>query len=242
MKFPFSVSVIMPAFNESENLPNFVRDCTETLSEITNQYEIIVVDDCSKDKTQQVLEELQKSYPSLRTIRNEHNLGCHPSSLVGLKAASCEVLIMLPADGQIPTSNIPKFLSKIGDYDLVCSYRLNRADSFIRHLASRFYNMVLRFCFQINLHDTHSAIAVKKNVVQAIASKVQSSCAFAGCEFILRAITHGFCITEIEIVHTPRIAGKAKGANMRDAILTPVNLLQFLLTLWQISYPLKVQR
>lgn len=216
----------MPALNEAENLPNTIEECAKILSMLTSKYEIILVDDYSTDSTPQVLANLKMSYPCLHVISNKHNLGCHPSALVGFKAASCDISIFLPADGQIPLCNISRFLSKIGDYDLVCSYRHKRADSFFRHLASRLYNTVLRLCFGISLHDTHSAIAVKKEVVQAIVNEVQSPCAFAGCEFILRALKHGFKVTEIEIDHKPRTAGKATGVNLRDAIWTPLNLLQ----------------
>lgn len=232
MKFPFSISVIIPAFNETENLPNFLEECTQTLSSLTDQFEIIVVDDCSTDTTQSVLLNLQDTYPNLRIIRNERNIGCHPSTLVGLKAACNEVLIFLPADNQIPSGNIPRFLSKINDYDLVCSYRRQRIDNFFRRFASQLYNMLLCFCFGIDLHDTHSAIAVKQEVVKAIASEIQSPSAFAGCEFILRSLMKGFRVTEIEIDHLPRIHGKAKGANMRDAIRTPLNLMQLF---WEVK-------
>ena len=228
MKFPFSISVVMPAFNEAENLPDAIQKCVEALSTLTNQYEVIVIDDYSTDKTPEVLVNLKKIYPYLKTIRNKKNLGCHPSTLVGFKAATGKVLVFLPADQQIPPSNILQFLSKIDNYDLVCSYRRHRVDTLPRHLASRLYNTILRLCFGVSLHDTHSAIAVKKEVIQAIVNDVQSPSAFAGCELILRTLMRRFRVTEIEIDHSPRIAGKAKGANLRDAVLTPVNLLQLL--------------
>lgn len=232
----------MPAFNEAENLPDAVRGCIEVLSMLTDEYEVIVVDDCSTDETPKVLINLQKTYSCLRVIHNEKNLGCHPSSLVGLKEASGEVSIFLPADRQIPPSTISKFLETINTYDLVCSYRHQRVDALPRLIASRFYNLILHLCFGISLHDTHSAIAVKKNVVLAIIGKIQSSSSFAGCEFILRALMSGFRVTEIEIDHLPRIAGKATGANVRDAIRTPLNLLQFLWENRQMSFLLKAKR
>ena len=235
MKFSSSISVVMPAFNEAENLPDAIKECVEILSKIATQYDVTVVDDCSTDKTQSVLTTLQKIYPCLQIIRNKKNLGCHPSSLVGFKAALGEILILLPADKQIPSSNIPKFLNKIEAYDLVCSYRRQRADAFPRRFASHFYNIILRFCFGINLHDTHSAIAVKQKVVKAIINEVQSPSAFAACEFILRALMKGFLVTEIEIEHLPRVVGKAKGANFRDAFWTPINLLKFWLLNWHIK-------
>lgn len=226
MKFPFSVSVIMPAFNEAENLSGIVNDCAQALSALTLKYEVIVVDDCSTDSTNEVLKKLQETYPCLRTIRNENNLGCHPSTLIGLKAAVSDVLVFLPSDGQVPPSNIQKFLSKINSCDLVSSYRRERKDNFLRHFASRFYNFIVRSFFGITLSDTHSAIAVKKDVVNKITDKVKSKSAFAGCEFILQALAHGFQVSEIEVDHLPRMKGKAKGANFRDAILTPINLVQ----------------
>lgn len=229
----------MPAFNEAENLPTVIEECRRVLSKFTSKYEIIIIDDFSTDSTPQILTSLKMNYPCLQIISNKKNLGCHPSALVGLKAASCEISILLPADGQIPAHNISKFLSKIDNYDLVCSYRHKRADSFFRYLASRLYNIVLRLCFGISLHDTHSAIAIKKEVVQTIVNEVKSSCAFAGCEFILRALNHGFKVTEIEIDHKPRTAGKATGANLRDAIWTPLNLLRLLWELKQLPFLFK---
>lgn len=227
MKVPFSVSVVMPAFNEAENLPGAVDECVEILKETADKYEVIVVDDSSTDSTQEVLSSLQKLYPCLKVICNKENIGCHPSCLEGFKVASGEVFVFLPADRQIPSNNITSFLSKFPTYDLVCSYRYKRIDIFLRRLASTIYNLMLRICFGINLHDTHSAIAVKKSLVEGIIHKIKSNSAFSGCEFILRAITQGFKITEIEIEHLPRVKGKAKGANMRDAIWTPVNLIRF---------------
>lgn len=222
----------MPAFNEGENLPYAIQECIETLSKLTTKYEIIIIDDCSTDTTNEILANLQQSCPQLRVIHNKHNIGCHPSTMVGFKEAVCDVIIFLPADRQIPPSNISKFLTAIENYDLVCSYRKKRIDTTPRRLASRFYNLILRICFGTNLHDTHSGIAVKQKVARVIASEVQNQSAFAGCEFILRALIKGFRITEIEIEHSHRRAGKAKGANLRDAIRTPIELLRFL---WKVK-------
>ena len=137
------------------------------------------------------------------------------------------MLVFLPADGQVPARNISKFIENLSSYDLVCSYRRQREDTFFRRLASKLYNMILRLFFRINLHDTHSAIAVKKEVVKAIGDKIKSYSSFAGCEFILQTIKHGYKVTEIEVEHLSRKAGHATGANLKDAILTPINLLQF---------------
>lgn len=94
---------------------------------------------------------------------------------------------------------------------------------------------MLRLSFGINLYDTHSAIAVKREVVKALAGDVKSNCAFSGCELILLALSNGYKVTEIEVDHLPRTSGKEKGANLRDAIWTPVDLLKFLL---RIRFPL----
>ena len=227
MKSTFSISVIIPAFNEAMNLEAIVEDSNKNLMGLTSKYEIIVIDDLSMDSTKEKLSTLKKNYPCLRTIHNEHNLGCHPSCLVGFKVARNEMLVFLPADGQVPARNISKFIENLSSYDLVCSYRRQREDTFFRRLASKLYNMILRLFFRINLHDTHSAIAVKKEVVKAIGDKIKSYSSFAGCEFILQTIKHGYKVTEIEVEHLPRKAGRATGANLKDAVLTPINLLQF---------------
>lgn len=226
-KIPYSVSVIIPAFNESANLESIIEDCDRNLTSLTSKYEVIVIDDCSTDSTQEVLGKLEKIYPCLKVNCNKKNIGCHPSCLVGFQKASNDVLVFLPADGQVPANNIPKFLETIDRFDLVCSYRRQREDTFFRQLASRLYNIVLRFLFKINLHDTHSAIAVKKVVVKEIGNKIKSHSSFTSCEFILQAINNGFKVTEIEVEHLPRKAGHATGANLRDAIWTPINLLEF---------------
>ena len=98
------LSIVIPAFNESDNLAAVVQESLDVLQGLTQRFEIIVVDDCSTDDSWDKLQALAQEIPQLRPIRNEKNLGCHPSSLIGYQAAQGEYLYFIPADRQSPAA------------------------------------------------------------------------------------------------------------------------------------------
>lgn len=235
-----ALSVIIPAWNEEENIEAVVRDTRRVLSEITDAFDIVVVDDASTDDTPAILAGLQSGIPELTVIRNPQNIGCHPSSLVGWKAARGEYMLFIPADGQIPASEFPKFLSCAKEgHDVVYSWRQQRADAFHRVWFSKLYNLVVKTTFGTAVHDTNSSSLLTRRAVETLLPDIQSDSPFITVEIILEAQRHGLSVGEVVIGHRPRTAGQETGWTAVDAWKTPVNLVKMLFWVWRQRLGLK---
>lgn len=229
-----SLSIVIPAYNEAENLPQVLADSVSVLSALTDRFDIVVVDDCSTDGSWELLQKLQQNIPQLRIIQNKANLGCHPSSLVGYQAAQGDYRFFIPADGQIPPAELSKFLEKaLAGCDVVYSWRQKRADPPHRLLISGLYNLLLRLFFNIRLHDVDSSELLSRRAVEEILPVLHSDSAFITVELLLEAQRRGFKIGEAIIEHRPRMAGIAKGINWHDLSKVPPSFIKMLLWCWR---------
>ena len=229
-----SVSIVMPAFNEEDNIEFMLAACVETLEELTEDWEIIVVDDASHDRTAQRAGGYAAPLPEgrVRVLRNPRNIGCHPSEILGLLAARGEYRLFISSDRQILPTELRKFLPAIRKgADLVYSWRLPRVDPLHRRLISKVYNLVERLMLGISLHDTHSAVLARRRVVEAVGPELVSHSAAIPAELAVRALAHGFRIDEVVIEHHPRTRGTPTGINLRDVMRVPGDLFRFWRTL-----------
>lgn len=232
------LSIVVPAYNEAGNIEAVVRESVETLSSITDDYEIVVVEDCGSDNTWEILEKLASEIPQLKIIKNPHNLGCHPSSLVGFKAATGDWRYFIPGDNQIPAAELPKFLEKADEgCDVVYSWRVKRADPPHRLWISGFYNILIRLFFGIRVHDVDSSSMLSRRAVEELLPDVTAESAFISVEILIAAERHGLKIGEAQIHHRPRLAGVATGINMKDLLKVPKGFFSMLV--WMVGQKLK---
>lgn len=226
-----SLSIIIPAYNEEANIGPVVKESYEALKNLTSDFDIVVVDDCSSDNTQNVLKELQTSIPQLKVIRNEKNIGCHPCTLIGFQAAQGEYQYFIPADLQIPAHEITRFLAKAQQgHDIVYSWRKKRADPTHRLWVSQFYNFLVRHLFGIPVHDVDSSSMLSKKAVKTIIPFVNPQTTFIAVEILLQARRAGLSIGEVEISHRPRIAGEAKGLDLYHLSKIPFGIMKYMLS------------
>lgn len=228
------LSIVIPSYNEEDNLDAVVQESLDVLQGLTDRFEIIVVDDCSTDHSWQKLQSLSEKIPQLRPIRNEKNMGCHPSSLVGYQAAQGDYRYFIPADRQIPAAEITKFVAKAkAGCDIVYSWRQKRADPPHRLWISGFYNLLLRLFFGIRVHDVDSSELLTKRAVESVLPNIRSDSAFITVEMLMEANRQGLGIGEVVIEHRPRVAGVARGINLHDLSKVPVQFVKMLLWFWQ---------
>jgi dolichol-phosphate mannosyltransferase len=227
------LAIVIPAYNEEDNIELVVQESLDVLQGLTSRFEIVVVDDHSSDGTWNKLQTLSERIPQLQIIRNAQNMGCHPSSLVGYKAAQADYRYFIPADRQIPAAEITKFLAKAkAGCELVYSWRQKRADPPHRLWVSGFYNILLRLFFGIRVHDVDSSELLTRRAVEQILPKIRSDSAFITVEMLLEAQKQGLQIGEVIIEHRPRVAGVARGLNFKDISKVPLNFLNMLLWFW----------
>jgi len=223
-----NVSLVIPAYNESENLVPLVTACEEALASVPGSHEIVIVEDGSTDGSAELLTRLEAERPQLRTIRHEpgKNVGCHPSELVGLKVARGDVALFLPADLQILPSTLPLFLEAAERADVVASRRVERADNVFRRLLSKANNRVERFVMGVDVHDAHSSMLVNRRVLDEIVPLIASRSALIPAELLVRARQRGLRIAEIDIAHYPRAAGRQTGAEFWQIVAVQLDLLR----------------
>lgn len=166
------LSVILPVFDEEENLEPLHAELTAALSATGRSYEIVAIDDGSRDGSFSVLKALAERDPHVRVIRFRRNFGQSASFAAGFGHARGEIVLTMDADGQNDPADIPALLAEMerGDYDLVGGWRQNRKEPFLtRRLPSLMANALIGRTLQIPLHDRGCSLrAYRHDLVRQI--------------------------------------------------------------------------
>ena len=202
------LSLIVPVYNEEENLPLLFLAVQETMKSLNLEWEIILVDDGSKDRSQQVLEDLCRQDPQhVRVLVLRRNFGQTAAISAGIDHASGDVVIPLDADMQNDPADVPMLLEKINEgYDLVSGWRINRQDNLSRTFPSQIANWLISQVTGVHLHDYGCTMkAYRREVLSGFHLYGEMH------RFIpVYASAEGAKITEMAVHHHPRKFGKAK--------------------------------
>jgi glycosyltransferase involved in cell wall biosynthesis len=198
------VSVLVPAKDEAENLPEFVRQAAEAFAGSPTSYEVIVVDDGSVDATPSVLRELSQQYPWLRSVRHRVRRGIADALRTGYLHARGEVLVFYPADLQFKPEDIPRLVAPVldGDSDMVTGYKMGRYE---KAFVSKIYNGLSRLLFQIPVRDLNSVKAYRREVMDVLPIRPDWH-----RYMVVVAAAEGFTVTEIPVALYARRAGRSK--------------------------------
>ncbi len=202
------VSVVIPVYNEEENLPELARRLFATLDAQPYPYEIIFVDDGSADRSWEVISRLHQEHPgNVRALQFIRNFGQHPAIFAGFQTARGQVIVTLDADLQNPPEEIPKLVAKIEEgYDTVGGWREIRHDSFFRRLPSALINWLMSKVTGVYLRDYGCMLrAYRRSVIDSI-NQCHESTSF------IPALANSFArrITEVPVQHAERTRGQSK--------------------------------
>jgi glycosyltransferase involved in cell wall biosynthesis len=206
------VSVILPVLDEVESLGVLHRELTEVLQRLGRSYEILFVDDGSRDGSFQRIEKLAIEDPSVRAVQLRRNFGKAAALAVGFREAQGGVIVTLDADLQDDPAEIPKLLARLEDgFDLVSGWKENRQDPRSKTWPSRLFNWVTGFLTGVRLHDFNSGFKIyRREVVQEIRLYGELH------RFIpALAAWRGFQVTEIPVRHRARQYGRSKFGSAR---------------------------
>ena len=132
-----SLSIFFPCYNEEDSIETLARKAVETASRITSDYEIIIVNDGSSDKTAEIADRLAEEIEQVRAVHHQANSGYGAALQTGFKAATKELVFYTDGDGQFDIGELPNLLPLIAECDIVSGYRINRQDGFIRRLNAK---------------------------------------------------------------------------------------------------------
>jgi glycosyltransferase involved in cell wall biosynthesis len=161
------ISAVIPVYNEEKNLRPLYEELTGVFQQLGRSYEIIFVDDGSKDGSFTVLAELHKTDPHVRAIQFRRNFGQTAGFSAGFDYAKGELVVTLDADGQNDPADIPRLLEKMqeGDYDIVTGWRTSRKESLSRRLVSKTANLIISRSTNISIHDRGCSLKIFKSEV-----------------------------------------------------------------------------
>jgi glycosyltransferase involved in cell wall biosynthesis len=209
------LSVVFPVYNEEENVSILMEEIARALDPTGRPYEVIAVDDGSRDRSLEVLHELRGKYPQLRVLTFAKNSGQTAALDAGWRAARGKYVVSLDADLQNDPSDIPAMLRRLeeGEVDMVIGVRVNRHDTWSRRMQSRIGNGVRNWLTHDQVTDTGCSLKlVKREAVEKVKL-------FTGMHRFLPTLVRmqGYKVTEMPVNHRARQFGVSKYGAMNRA-------------------------
>jgi undecaprenyl-phosphate 4-deoxy-4-formamido-L-arabinose transferase len=206
MDLPSMISLVIPVYNEEANLPRLMERIKPVMTQLARPYEIILVDDGSRDGSLEILKEFSEA-PEVRVVELTRNYGQHAAILAGFSIVRGEIVVTLDADLQNPPEEIPRLIDTMEKdrFDVVGTIRKGRKDSFFRILPSKIVNMLARKITGVRMSDWGCMLrAYRRPVVERMIACHEHA------TFIPALATHfGKRVTEIEVTHEERHGGKS---------------------------------
>jgi len=203
----------MPAYEEEKNLSDTVEPLVELLKTIPVQYELLIINDGSKDKTGEIAENLAEKHPQVKAIHHEKNKGYGGAQLTGFKNAKGKYIMLIPSDNQFSQEDLPQYLEEIKNADLIIGYRKSRVDPKRRDILAKIYNFSLRLLFGLKIKDIDWVKLYKKEFIDS--TEIESKSANIDTELVIKAKRKGLVIKEVPCTHLPRIHGTPTGNNIK---------------------------
>lgn len=207
---PGGISVFFPAFNDEKTIGALVSEALNLLPTLTDDYEVVVINDGSVDSTQEVLEELARGSQHMKIVRHEHNLGYGAALRSGFTHASKELIFYTDGDGQYDLTEMPKLLPLMTtDCDVVNGYKISRSDAAYRKIVGAVYNRLARLFFRLPIRDVDCDFRlIKRNALRSI--DLTSSGGAICIELIFKLRRSGCTFAEIPVHHHARAHGRSQ--------------------------------
>lgn len=205
-----AISTVLPAFNEEANLPSAASGLQRVLQNApVRDWEIVIIDDGSRDRTGQLADDMARTDPSrIRVLHNSRTQGYARTLRQGFSQARHELVFYMDSDNQFDSEELPRLLALIEGADMVCGYRMRRADGLHRRALSTIYNWVARGVFGRPFHDANCAFRLfRRSILQSVT--LESEHGFLGAELLGKATRGGFRVVETGVRHYPRSAGRS---------------------------------
>lgn len=208
------ISYVIPVFNEEENLLKLFDELHPVAERLSIPYEVLFVDDGSRDGSLAVIHNLACMYSEVRWLSIDCNCGQSAALYLGFQKADGDVIVTMDADLQNDPADIPKLLDYFGEYQMINGWRVGRQDTWSKKVGSRIGNWVRNLLTWENIHDTGCSLKVMD------AAMVKRIKMFRGLHRFLPTLMRleGARIIEVKVNHRPRHAGSSKYTNLRRGI------------------------
>jgi glycosyltransferase involved in cell wall biosynthesis len=210
---PVSISVFFPCYNEEGNVENTVRKALAVLEKLYTDYEVIIVNDGSKDRTGEIADRLAVENPHIKAVHHAKNRGYGGAVQSGIRASTKRYIFYTDGDGQFDIGEMPQLVPLMADFDIVACYRLNRQDPWMRKVNAFCWTTLVNIVFGMRIRDVDCAFKLcKREIFDNM--QLSSTGALISAEILARAIRKGYRITQKGVHHYPRRAGVQTGAKL----------------------------
>jgi len=207
MNSKYRFSIIIPAYNEEENIGQLIDEVSNVMQRIDSSYEMIVIDDGSNDGTLKAIITMRENKPHLKIIQFRKNFGQTAAIDAGIKYSSGEIIITIDSDLQNDPEDIPELLNEMNKgFDVVSGWRKNRKDGFVKNIISRFANILRKLIFKDKINDSGCTLKVyRRECFNNIILYGEMH------RFIPELLEQkGFKVSEVVVNHRERKFGKSK--------------------------------
>ena len=209
------LSWFFPAHNEEANLEPLVEEAMAVLPSLAEQWEIVIVDDGSGDRTPEIADRVAAANPGVvRAVHHEVNQGYGAALRSGFAAARYELVAFTDGDRQFRVEDVGRLIARMAEADapdVVAGYRIQRADPLVRTVYARLYRLANRIFFGLRIRDVDCACKLfRREALEGI--RVESGGAFFSAELLIKLRASGASVVEVGVPHYPRTAGSPTGA------------------------------
>jgi glycosyltransferase involved in cell wall biosynthesis len=209
-----TLSLVLPAHNEAANLETVVRDAVATLPQHFAAYEVLIVDDGSRDATPALADRLAAEEPHVRVLHHPQNRGYGAALSTGFAAARGDRIMFMDSDRQFDIRDVAKLAPYAGEFDIVAGYRIKRNDPGYRFVIGYTFNTVVKLLFGVDLRDIDCGFKIfRAELLRGM--DLQSPGALINTEIHAKANRQVATIVEIGVNHYPRLVGDQSGADIR---------------------------
>lgn len=201
----------MPAHNEEEAIATTVHEVIDTLTAWGLDFEVIVVDDGSRDRTGIILDTIAATHPCLKIVRHPVNKGYGAALVSGFEAATKDLLFFMDSDGQFDIHDLARFFPLISKYDAVLGYRVDRQDTWVRKVNAWGWKILVGMVFGVYVRDVDCAFKLYPTRFFR-EHKLETRGAMINAEILYKFTRAGYTFTQVGVRHLPRRGGRATGA------------------------------
>lgn len=209
------LSIFFPFYNEEKNIEAVVEEAIPVAKNVAKKWEIIMVDDGSKDKTGTIAKRLLKLDPHLRFVQNNPNKGYGGALKSGLESAKYDLVVFADGDRQFKFSEVEKLLTKVNGVDMVIGYRKKRNDHPIRHMLMMLLKIWDYLFFGFHFKDIDCGFKLFTRKALNALLPLSSDGAMITTEILAKAKKAHLKIAQVEVNHYPRTFGESTGGNLR---------------------------
>lgn len=211
---PGSLSLVLPAHNEQENIELVVTRALEVLPTFTDHFEIIVVNDGSKDRTGLIIDALARRDARVKPVHHPRNRGYGAALTSGFTASTGDYVMFMDADRQFDIADLDRLSPLVGTFDIVAGFRMERRDALHRKLFAEIFNLTGRILFGIHVRDIDCAFKVfRGDLLRSL--DLTAPGALINTEIQAKLRRRGATLTQVGVNHFPRVAGSATGGSPR---------------------------